>query len=46
MSRAQRLLGVQAVGSNLFSLGMHLGRAEHYRDLRVSAIKEWALAAA
>ena len=35
--QAQRSLSVHAVVSNLFNLGRHLVRAEHYRNLRVSA---------
>ncbi|MFT4520246.1 MAG: putative transposase [Halioglobus sp.] len=35
--QAQRFLGAHAVVSNLFNLGRHLIRAQHYRDLRVSA---------
>ena len=38
--RAQRFLGAHAAVSNLFNLGRHLVRAEHYRDLRVSAFVE------
>ena len=40
--QAQRFLGAHAAVSNLFSLGRHLVRAEHYRDLRVSALGEWS----
>ena len=40
--QAQRFLGVHAAVSNLFNLGRHLVRAEHYRDLRVSAFNEWS----
>ena len=32
--QAQRFLGVHAAVSNLFNLGRHLVRAEHYRNLR------------
>ena len=32
--------------SNLFNLGRHLIRAEHYRVLRVSAFAEWGRAVA
>ena len=39
--QAQRFLGTHAAVSNLFNLGRHLVRAEHYRDLRVSAFAEW-----
>ena len=40
--QAQRFLGVHAAVSNLFNLGRHLVRAQHYRDLRVSAFEEWS----
>ena len=43
---AQRFLGAHAVASNLFNLGRHLVRAEHYRDLRVSAFSDWSRAVA
>jgi putative transposase len=42
----QRFLGAHAAVSNLFNLGRHLVRAEHYRDLRVSAFEEWGRAVA
>jgi putative transposase len=35
--QAQRFLGTHAVVSNLFNLGRHKVRAQHYRDLRISA---------
>ncbi|MFT4824641.1 MAG: putative transposase [Cryomorphaceae bacterium] len=44
--QAQRFLGAHAAVSNLFNLGRHLVRAEHYRDLRVSALSEWSRAVA
>ena len=43
---AQRFLTAYAAVSNLFNLGRHLVRAEHYRDLRVSAFTEWNRAVA
>ena len=46
VKRAQRFLGVHATVYNLFNLGRHLVRADHYRDLRVSAFKEWKAAVA
>jgi putative transposase len=46
VKQAQRFLGAQAAVSNLFNLGRHLVRAEHYRDLRVSAFNEWSRAVA
>jgi putative transposase len=39
--QAQRFLGAHAAVSNLFNLGRHLVRAEHYRNLRISAFEEW-----
>jgi len=46
VKQAKRFLGVHAAVSNLFNLGRHLVRAEHYRDLRVSAFAEWSKAVA
>jgi hypothetical protein len=42
----QYLLDTHAAVSNLFNLGRHLLRAEHYRNLRVSAFAEWSRAVA
>ena len=44
--QAQRFLGAHAAVSNLFNLGRHLVRAEHYRNLRVIAFNEWSRAVA
>jgi putative transposase len=44
--QAQRFLGAHAAVSNLFNLGRHLVRAEHYRNLRISAFAEWGRAVA
>ena len=44
--QAQRFLGAHAAVSNLFNLGRHLVRAQHYRDLRISAFAEWERAVA
>jgi putative transposase len=44
--QAQRSLGAHAAVSNLFNLGRHLVRAEHYRNLRMSAFAEWSRAVA
>ena len=44
--QAQRFLGAHAAVNNLFTLGRHLVRAEHYRSLRVSAFGEWDRAVA
>jgi len=39
--QAQRFVTAHAAVQNLFNLGRHLVRAEHYRNLRVSAFAEW-----
>ena len=44
--QAQRFLGAHAAVSNLSNLGRHLVRAEHYRNLRMSAFAEWGRAVA
>jgi putative transposase len=44
--QAQRFLGTHAAASNLFNLGRHLVKAQHYRDLRISAFSEWERAVA
>ena len=44
VKQAQRFLGVHAVVYNLFNLGRHLVSAEHYRDLRISALNDWCSA--
>jgi putative transposase len=41
VKQAQRFLTVHAAVSNLFNLGRHLVRAEHYRSLRTGAFAEW-----
>ena len=46
MKQAQRFLTAHAATSNLFNLGRHLVRAEHYRNLRISAFNEWSRAVA
>ncbi len=46
VKQAQRFLGAHAAVSNLSNLGRHLVRAQHYRDLRVSAFTEWERAVA
>ena len=46
MKQAQRFLGAHAAVSNLFNLGRHRVRAEHYRNLRISAFAEWERAIA
>ena len=44
--QAQQFLDAHAAVSNLFNVGRHLVRAEHYRDLRISAFGEWSRAVA
>ena len=46
VGQAQRFLGAHAAVSNLFNLGRHLVRAEHYGNLRESAFGEWGRAVA
>ena len=44
--QAQRFVTAHAAVSNLFNLGRHLVRAQHYRGLRVSAFSERSRAVA
>ena len=44
--QAQTFLGTHAAVFNLFNLGRRLVRAEHYRNLRISAFGEWSKAVA
>jgi putative transposase len=46
VKQAKKFLGAHAAVANFFSLGRHLVRVEHYRDLRVSVFEEWGRAAA
>ena len=46
MKQAQRFLGPHAAVQNLFNLGRLLVRAQHYRDLRMSAFADWERAVA
>jgi putative transposase len=46
VKQAQTFVTSHAAVSNLFNLGRHLVRAEHYRNLRVSAFGEWSKAVA
>jgi putative transposase len=46
VGQAQRFVTAHAAVSNLFNLGRHLVRAEHYRNLRTSAFSEWSRAEA
>jgi putative transposase len=40
MGHAQRFVTAHAAVNNLFNLGRHLVRAQHYRNLRMSAFSE------
>lgn len=40
VGQAQTFLGEHAAVSNLFNLGKHIVRAQHYRDLRIGAFAE------
>ena len=42
IGQARQFLGAHAAVTNLFNLGRHLVRAEHYRNLRMSAFTEWS----
>jgi putative transposase len=44
--QAQRFLSTHAAVYNLFNLGRHLVKAEHYRNLRAGAFGNWAEAVA
>ena len=44
--QGQRFVTAHTAVYNLFNLGRHLVRAQHYRDLRVSAFGEWSRAVA
>jgi len=44
--QAQRFATAHAAVQNLFNPGRHLVRAEHYRNLRISAFAEWSGAVA
>jgi len=46
VGQAQKFLGVHAAVYNLFNLGRHLIRAEHYRNLREGAFGRWVEAVA
>jgi putative transposase len=46
MRQAQRFVTTHAAVQNLFNLGRHLVRAQHYRDLRSGAFNEWSKAVA
>jgi putative transposase len=42
VGQAQKFLSAHAAVYNLFNLGRHLVRAQHYKNLRVSAFNEWS----
>jgi putative transposase len=46
LGHAQQFLGAHAAVSNLFNLVRNLVKAEHYRNLRISAFAEWNWAVA
>jgi putative transposase len=46
VGQVQRFVTVHAAVQNLFNLGRHMVRADHYRNLRVSAFAEWSRATA
>ena len=46
MKQARRCVVAHAAVSNLFNLGRHLVRAQHYRDLRICAFTQWSRAVA
>ena len=46
MKQAQRFATAHAAVANLFNLGRHLIRADHYRNLRAAAFSEWDRAVA
>ena len=45
-AQAQRILNVHAAVYNLFNLGRHLVRSEHYRKLRTDAFERWTIVVA
>ena len=45
-AQAQRFLNIHAAVYNLFNLGRHLVRAEHYKKLRIDAFGQWTKAVA
>ncbi len=44
MKQAQRFVTIHAAAQNLFNLGRHLVRAQHYSDFRIGAFSEWSMA--
>ncbi len=43
IGQAQTFVTAHAAVYNLFNLGRHLVSANHYRNLRIDAFKEWSL---
>jgi putative transposase len=41
LGHAQKFLGAHAAVSNLFNLGRHMVKAEHYRNIREGAFADW-----
>ena len=46
VGQAQRFVSTHAAVHDLFNLGRHLVKAQHYRDLGISAFTEWSRAVA
>jgi putative transposase len=46
VKQAQRFVTAHAAVQNLFNLGRHLVKAQHYRNLRTSAFTDWSRAVA
>ena len=46
VGQAQQFVTAHAAVQNLFNLGRHHVRADHYRNLRISAFNEWSRAVA
>ena len=44
VGQAQQFVTAHAAVQNLFNLGRHHVRADHYRNLRISAFNEWSRA--
>jgi putative transposase len=44
VKQAQQIVTAHAAVSNLFNLGRHLVRAQHYRNLRIGAFEQWSRA--
>ena len=46
VGQAQQFLTAHRAVYNLFNMGRHLVRAQHYRNLRISAFNKWSKAVA